>query len=336
VVGVGAIAALSIGASFSLFSGTSSTSPITFAAGTVTLATPVTDTCPILTPMEPGDNGTCSVSVAYAGTLPAYIGVEGVVTNTVAGSGGGLLGNVLAVTYNSQSVTNFPPALVGHGTEGTSFVVPLVYTLPTTAGNIYQGAQATLTVTFYAVQCSYNGLNSNGSLDTTANETCGDSAPASWSEVPAGTYTTTNGVEVLNDQGNCTSGYGGSPCFGPPNTGLAAGATTSLSVGIVQTTTVNPYASFTLSWNGNMTFEGIGDGVCTPNAPTSAGTVTCTVSDAAHGPGASDPKSDSFSFLIGSNPTDTVITVDITVTTGSTPSLNDGGTATAQAYLTTS
>src|ERR1039458_7596864 len=94
VVGVGAIAALSIGASFSLFTSTATGTPQTFAAGSGNLHSPTTENCTAnVTTMEPGDTATCSFQVDYNGTLPAYIGAEA--------SGTGALTSELSFTINS-------------------------------------------------------------------------------------------------------------------------------------------------------------------------------------------------------------------------------------------
>lgn len=54
VVGVGAIAALALGASFALFTSTANGPSQTFTAGTVTLNTPATGSCTGISNLEPG------------------------------------------------------------------------------------------------------------------------------------------------------------------------------------------------------------------------------------------------------------------------------------------
>ena len=83
VIGVGAIAALAIGASFALFSATSPGGSQTFQAGTVSLNSPATGNCAVSN-LEPGDTGTCSFTVDYGGSLPAYIGAEASVAGPLA------------------------------------------------------------------------------------------------------------------------------------------------------------------------------------------------------------------------------------------------------------
>ncbi|MGC1184498.1 MAG: hypothetical protein WBA31_05005 [Candidatus Dormiibacterota bacterium] len=126
--------------------------------------------------------------------------------------------------------------------------------------------------------------------------------------------------------GNCDPTYGGSPCFGPPNTGLAAGDTTVLTLTVYQPGVENPDMTVDLKWNGNMTFVSSGDtsAVCTPVSATEE---SCFYTDASN-----SYKSDSYTFTVGSNAPGTVITTDISIATESAPGANDGcsdsGTAT--------
>jgi hypothetical protein len=78
-----------------------------------------------------------------------------------------------------------------------------------------------------------------------------------------------------------------------------------------------------------MTYEGNGD-LSASCAPSGTGSETCTYTNAGYGPGAGDPKEDSYTFLVGSNPPDRLITTDISVT-----ARPDNGTASSQAFITT-
>ncbi|MDA8331893.1 MAG: TasA family protein [Candidatus Dormibacteraeota bacterium] len=184
VVGVGAIAALAIGASFALFNAQAGPVTQTFTAGTVTLSNPAAGACTTnIANMEPGDSGSCAFSVQYGGTLPAYIGVEIASANTV-----GLI-NELQFTVNGNPVSASTPTVIGNSTTGTGFTANLGYTLSMAAGNTYQGHSATVNVIFYAVQCSNNGELAQGGVDTGTNENCGDPGPASWHQAPAAAST---------------------------------------------------------------------------------------------------------------------------------------------------
>jgi hypothetical protein len=176
VVGVGAIAALSIGASFSLFTATQPGASQTFTAGTVSLNSPQTATCTTtVTNMEPGDVGTCDFGVYYGGTLPAYIGAEATATGNLAPE--------LTFTINAAPQTSSTPVVIGNTgappvNTSTEYMADVAYTLSISAGNSYQGQSAVVTVTFYAVQCSNNLAGYPGN----ANESCGSQGPASWVE----------------------------------------------------------------------------------------------------------------------------------------------------------
>jgi len=134
-------------------------------------------------------------------------------------------------------------------------------------------------------------------------------------------------ISIVYDSGSkvCDTQYAGSPCFGPPNTGLNPGDNTTLTVTFEQDGNEVSNATVTLSWNGDLTFVSNGDGsaVCV----TGSHSVTCTYTDFAH-----QYKSDSYSFTVGNNAPGAVVTTDISVATqGST---EDCGTASAQATIT--
>lgn len=140
----------------------------------------------------------------------------------------------------------------------------------------------------------------------------------------------TNGVSIVYDSGSatCDPVYAGSPCFGPPNTGLNQGDTTVLTLGVQQTATENPDMTVDLSWDGAMTFVSAGDtsAVCTPVSATEE---SCFYTDAAHG-----YKYDSYTFTVGANTPGQVVTTTINVATESAPATNDGGTDSGTATIT--
>ena len=73
----GAVATLVAGSTFGFFSATTPTVSNTVTAGTVTLAQSAVSSCTI-TKVQPGDSGSCSLTVTYNGTVSAgaYLGVD--------------------------------------------------------------------------------------------------------------------------------------------------------------------------------------------------------------------------------------------------------------------
>ncbi len=135
-------------------------------------------------------------------------------------------------------------------------------------------------------------------------------ALASLSVMVATSSSATGGVSIVSDAGvgNCDPVFSGSPCFGPPNTGLHPGDTTTLTVTVEQTT---PEANGTIAitWPaGALAFVSNGDtsAICTPTTSS----VTCAYTDFAHG-----DKSDSFTFTVGPNAPSSTVTAAITATT---------------------
>ncbi len=173
VVGVGAIAALAIGASFALFTSTATGGTQTFTAGTVNLYNPITETCTAnVSNMEPGDTATCQFQVDYNGSLPTYVGAEASAT--------GALTPELSFTINGNS-QGTDPVLIGNSySDGSGpYTASVAYTLSINADNPYQNTSAVVTVTFYAVQCSNNWAGGSA-----ANEQCAAPGPASWTQIP--------------------------------------------------------------------------------------------------------------------------------------------------------
>lgn len=203
-------------------------------------------------------------------------------------------GSELQFALNDNPTNGTTPVLVGSGPDGT-YTATLAYSLPSDAGNTYQGLSTTLEVVFYAVQCSNNGLNADGTLDFGTNATCGDPAPASWTETPANAPASPN-FSISSNGG--TSGFS-------PST-VAAGGTTGLGYTVYENG-YYPDATVSVTWpTGDLSFTGNGDttALCTSNASS----VTCTYTDFSHG-----YKSDTLNFTVGSGVSGTVpVTITIT------------------------
>ena len=105
------------------------------------------------------------------------------------------------------------------------------------------------------------------------------------------------GVSIVTDTGvvgTCDLVFSGSPCFGPPNTGLHPGDSTTLLV-TVQQDDPQSNGTIAITWPaGELAFVSNGDSSATCTPTTSS--VTCTYTDFAHG-----FKSDSFNFTVGPN-----------------------------------
>lgn len=291
VVGVGAIAALTVGASFSLFTAQAGPARTVFTAGTVSLNSPASVSCPVQN-LEPGDSGTCDFTVNYGGSLPAYIGAIATPSGTLA--------QQMTFDINGTSQASPTPVLIGDWTTVSgshTFTATVAYTLALSAPNAYQHTSATLSVEFYATQCSNNGLNPDGSVSTSSNEDC-TLPPASWSE-------------ALNVTAG-TNRY--APTASP-------GSSWSFTVNLWQFGTESSNATYNLMWPaGDLTFVSSGgDATCSATASSA----TCSVTDAGH-----SLKSEPFNFTVGAGASGTV-TVNVGVVTGS-------GAATTQASFTAS
>ncbi|MGA7173915.1 MAG: hypothetical protein WB020_10120, partial [Candidatus Dormiibacterota bacterium] len=148
----------------------------TFTAGTVGLNSAATGTCATdINSMEPGDIGSCTVTVNYGGSLPSYLGAEASATGTLAPQ--------LTFTIDGVTQTSSTPVVFGNTVNDgdATYTATVDYTLSSGAGNGYQTTSAEVYVTFFAVQCSNNLAGDPGA----ANENCGDAGPASWSQTPA-------------------------------------------------------------------------------------------------------------------------------------------------------
>jgi len=193
---VGAVATLAAGVTFGLFSATTGpTTASTFAAGTVSLTSDATGHCTV-SKMVPGDatagwvaeNTTgavntdntasevaCTLAVTYTGSAKAYLGVDLAITGTGNGGNGlydstptGLqfyIHDTSGATYangdpfvavgGSASASNLLVSTTPFATGGID-TITVDYFLPNGAGNSYQSATSSLTMTVHAVQSSHN------------------------------------------------------------------------------------------------------------------------------------------------------------------------------------
>ena len=200
-VGVlGAAAALAVGASYALFSSTATPQTATISAATVTLTNSGSASASDCTfsDIVPGDNlgSTCTYTVDYTGSAPAWL-LLNVSTTSTAGSGGtalidgGPFGFIPQILYTSGAGTqlfgystgNGPTCTTTNGVEscsssydnqvvntdtsgpisgGTSYTSTIsgAMNIGTDAqNNPYQGSTGTITVQAWAVQSTNNTNN---------------------------------------------------------------------------------------------------------------------------------------------------------------------------------
>ena len=188
-----AAGSLTLGVTMALFSATTTSGTNTFASGTVTVDNNGTSVTCAVTGMAPGDSSTnwgsgsasltpCNYKVKYTGSAPAYLAVDVLVTAgstplyTGASSGLQLKVGAGAVTFmngTTYSQTGGASAPVAAGTAVTNLLVSTTaaqtndtvqfdvnYLLPTAAPNSLQGASASITLTFHAVQAANQSTGS--------------------------------------------------------------------------------------------------------------------------------------------------------------------------------
>jgi hypothetical protein len=209
LVAVGSLVTLATGVTFGLFSSTPSPETNQFTAGTVTLASNASGACSV-TSMAPGDSPSpCTFQATYSGSLGAYVAVN-VLLETQAGSGGtplynpgGSNGLTVSIADNQSSpVTYTVPTtattcpsgapsgstcyeldneLVGTSAVANGFSVTFTTTasLPSAAGNGYQGGSAQVVLTAHAVQSNNNALACSST--PTAGQSCTPSGSFAWS-----------------------------------------------------------------------------------------------------------------------------------------------------------
>jgi predicted ribosomally synthesized peptide with SipW-like signal peptide len=196
---VGAVAALASGVTFGLFSSTQTSSGNTFTAGTLSIGTPVVQSCTVAH-IVPGDNGTCTVTVTTAGSENADVAIDVAVAGTAATLplvtpyGGGSPTQALGLFDNSAnglqiSLTDGTPttynlsglsAATSSTTDlltadnvapGTTEVYTLTWSMADNGGvdNNYQGASSTFTFDVHSVQAANQAADSTaaGQPDST-------------------------------------------------------------------------------------------------------------------------------------------------------------------------
>jgi predicted ribosomally synthesized peptide with SipW-like signal peptide len=199
-VSLAAVAALVSGATYGLFSATSSSHSNTFAAGTVTLGSGTSGACSVSNMLPNGVQSTCTLTATYSGSVHAYVGLD-VLIETQAGSGGLRLyrptdsANDLQVAVSSTSPTvaaysvpatattcpgSAPPNSTCYeldnelvsATPFTNASGAVTFTttlsLPTTSTTGYQGGAAQIILTAHATQS-----DNNAQTGCTAGTTCG-------------------------------------------------------------------------------------------------------------------------------------------------------------------
>lgn len=166
---VALVALLASGATFALFTDTTSNNSNTFSAGTVTLDDPVF-TIADITGLAPGDTGSEEWTVSYSGSLDAYLGLDTKLSGDLAtpnhtGSDGILAnGDCLTVTITDNKTHNASNAydnnadnqLVGKFSQNDTVTFTVEWELPLGANNGYQGDSATLEMLVHAVQADNN------------------------------------------------------------------------------------------------------------------------------------------------------------------------------------
>lgn len=209
LVVVASVSALAAGVTFGFFSSTPSAETNQFTAGTVTLSSNAAGACNV-TAMAPGDSPTaCTFQAAYSGSLDAYIALD-VVIETQAGSGGtplynpaGSNGLTVSIADNQSTPVTYavPTAaaacpsgapsgstcyelaneLVGTSafTNGFTVTFSTSVSLPSAAGNAYQGGAAQVVLTAHAVQSKNNTLACTST--PTAGQSCTPSGSFAWS-----------------------------------------------------------------------------------------------------------------------------------------------------------
>jgi hypothetical protein len=207
---VGSLAALVSGATFGLYSSEPSPATDAFTAGTITLTNNVTGACRT-TSMAPGDSpAACMLGLTYSGSLSAYLAVD-ILIETQAGTGGTDLYNPPSsnngltvsitdnqgtpVTYTVPTTATTCPSgaptgstcyeldneLLGTSpyTSGATDTISTSVTLPSAAGNGYQGGSAQIILTAHAVQAKNNTMHCT--TTPTAGQSCTASSGFAWS-----------------------------------------------------------------------------------------------------------------------------------------------------------
>lgn len=158
----GVVAALVSGVSFALFTSDAGNQSNTFTAGTVTLTQTPAFSCQTSNNMAPGDTDTCTYGVSYTGSLPAWIGAD---TTTSGSIFTGATPATVSITDSQPTPQtyndNLANQLVGTSAvnSGWTDTFTIAVTLPSGAGNTYQGESGTVSLDVHAVQSTNNNAN---------------------------------------------------------------------------------------------------------------------------------------------------------------------------------
>jgi len=179
---VGAVVALATGVTFGLFSATQTSSGNNFAAGSVTIGSPLVSTCGVSN-MVPGDSGTCTVTANYTGSAPANIAIDVSVAGTVgqpvqayggvtpaaaAGLYDPATSNDLVIGLTDNNSTTYDLSGLNSASAGT-YTFTFSYSLPFAASNAFQQATSSFTFTVHAAQSGSNASSGTlGSVDNSA------------------------------------------------------------------------------------------------------------------------------------------------------------------------
>lgn len=208
---VAAVGSLIAGSTLGLFSSTPGGETNSFTAGTVTLSSDASGACTV-TALMPGDTNAsapCTFAATYSGTADAYLGLDVLIETQKTGVVGahnaydpGVGGITVAVVDNQGTPVTYtvPGAAASVACPGgapagstcyqltnelvntsvfTSASSPVTFkttvTLPSSAGNEYQGSSAQIILTAHAVQAKNQTLPS-----CTAGQVCAGTGTFSW------------------------------------------------------------------------------------------------------------------------------------------------------------
>lgn len=171
---VAMVSLLVSGASYALFTATTTNAGNTFTAGTVSLDSP-NDMLVDIAPIAPGDTGSAGTyAVTYTGNLAAWIGLDASVSGDLVSCDGGKFDVMINDGTTTHTLNNTTSSIVGAVvgsapvSSGATINLSVSYDLDISAGNDCQGDDATLSLLVKAVQ---SANNTNGTND----------GPISWS-----------------------------------------------------------------------------------------------------------------------------------------------------------
>lgn len=156
---IGAASLLVTGASFALFTASTTNANNHFSAGTVTIGN-LAGCGNTFNNIAPGDSGNFTCDVTYTGSLNAWLGLSTTFTGALTGCDGA---NSLQATITSGAQTfinNTADQLIGNAPVAGSTTVSfdVAWNLPLAAGNACQNQSADLMLQVRAVQSKNNSL----------------------------------------------------------------------------------------------------------------------------------------------------------------------------------